>query len=174
MLHLLAMAYAFVQKGAPERIRKLQVLGRTANFLFLQAQRPGQQMVVDATRLLREAWATIAARHAVLRTRFRWEDVERPEQQVLDRIEVDITEHDLRALDPDRQREELARFGRDDRRRGIDMAKAPMWRLNVFRLAPQRCRFVFTYHHSILDGVTAGVTGVFLGTDFGWRLSAQR
>ena len=29
-------------------------------------------------------------------------------------------------------------------------------------------------YHSILDGVTAGVTGVFLGTDFGWRLSPQR
>ena len=57
MLHLLAMAYAFAKKGPPERVRKLQVLGRAANFLFLQAQRPGQQMVVDATQLLRQAYA---------------------------------------------------------------------------------------------------------------------
>jgi hypothetical protein len=57
MLHLIAMAYAFVKKGAPDRVRKLQVLGRSANFLFLQGQRPGQQMVVDATQLLRQAYA---------------------------------------------------------------------------------------------------------------------
>ncbi len=57
MLHLIAMSFAFVKKGAADRVRKLQVLGRTANFLFLQGQRPGQQMVVDATQLLRGAYA---------------------------------------------------------------------------------------------------------------------
>ena len=56
MLHLLAMAYAFAKKGPEDRVQQLQSLGKTANFLFLQAQRPGQQMVVDATRLLREAY----------------------------------------------------------------------------------------------------------------------
>ena len=56
MLHLLAMAYAFAKKGPEDRVQQLQLLGRTANFLFLQSQRPGQQMVVDATKLLREAY----------------------------------------------------------------------------------------------------------------------
>lgn len=56
MLHLLAMAYAFAKKGPVDRVQQLQLLGRTSNFLFLQAQRPGQQMVVDATRLLRDAY----------------------------------------------------------------------------------------------------------------------
>ena len=56
MLHLLAMAYAFAAKGPEDRVRQLQLLGRSANFLFLQSQRPGQQMVVDATRLLRDAY----------------------------------------------------------------------------------------------------------------------
>lgn len=60
MLHLLALAYAFAKKGPPDRVRKLQALGRAANFLFLQAQRPGQQMVVDATALLRSAYAVPA------------------------------------------------------------------------------------------------------------------
>jgi hypothetical protein len=56
MLQLIAMAYAFAKKGPAERVQHLQMLGRTANFMFLQAQRPGQQMVVDATRLLRDAF----------------------------------------------------------------------------------------------------------------------
>lgn len=56
MLHLLAVAYAFAKKGPEQRVQHLQLLGRTANFLFLQAQRPGQQMVVDATQLLRQAY----------------------------------------------------------------------------------------------------------------------
>jgi hypothetical protein len=57
MLHLLAMAYAFAKNGPAARVRTLQWVGRAANFLFLASQRQSQQMLVDATRLLREAYA---------------------------------------------------------------------------------------------------------------------
>ena len=111
---------------------------------------------VDA-RLLEAAWVKVAARHAVLRTRFRWDGIDVPEQQVLDGVDVKLVERDLLALDADVQQDVLLRFGRDDRRRGFDLSVGPLWRITLFRLGPARCRFVFTFHHSILDGAVLDV-----------------
>ena len=62
-----------------------------------------------------ETWRRLAARHAVLRTAFDWEDAGAPVQVVLDRVEVPIVHHDWRALSPAEQRERLAALLVEDR-----------------------------------------------------------
>ncbi len=111
---------------------------------------------VDAAAL-EAAWQRICDRHAVLRSQFRWEGTDTPEQQVLDHVTVSLVEHDLTAVDPASQPGELDRFLVEDRRRGIDLGRGPLWRINLFRLSPTACRFVFTYHHSILDGAVVWI-----------------
>src|SRR5260221_7623622 len=42
-----------------------------------------------------EAWTTVAARHPVLRTRFRWEGVQEPRQEVVAAVSAPVDLQDL-------------------------------------------------------------------------------
>lgn len=55
MLHHFAYAYARRRTDA-EHATELRLLGRTALFAFLEAQRPGQQLVMSASDVLRAAY----------------------------------------------------------------------------------------------------------------------
>jgi natural product biosynthesis luciferase-like monooxygenase protein len=103
---------------------------------------------VDA---MRSAWQVVADRHPIMRTRFRWADRDEPEQEVVDHVEVPLEVHDLTGLAPHDQQARLAEFLIADRRTGFELDTAPLWRLDLFRLGPADERFVFTYHHSLLD-----------------------
>lgn len=98
------------------------------------------------------AWSCLADRHAVLRTSFDWQAHEQPVQTISQRVEVAIRVEDLQGAEPDRQEGTLREFLRRDRKRGIDLAFAPLMRLTVFKLGESRFAFVWTYHHAILDG----------------------
>jgi hypothetical protein len=56
MLHHLGYAYSFTRHGEDLRPR-LNALGRTATWAFLESQRPGQLAVINASRALSEAHA---------------------------------------------------------------------------------------------------------------------
>ena len=105
---------------------------------------------LDEARLA-EAWARIAARHPILRTRFRWAGLDQPVQEVIAEVTPELTFADLRHLAEDDQRRRFAAFREDDRRAGFALDRAPMWRVAVFRLADDRDRLVFSYHHALLD-----------------------
>jgi hypothetical protein len=52
---------------------------------------------LDKTRLLR-AWQRVAERHPILRSRFCWEEVEAPVQEVVERVQIPVMRFDWRAL----------------------------------------------------------------------------
>jgi hypothetical protein len=56
MLHHLAYAYTFARLGDPSRVPRLQALGRACGWLFREAQRPGQTIVMSAARQLTECY----------------------------------------------------------------------------------------------------------------------
>jgi hypothetical protein len=56
MLHHLAYAYTFARRGEPDRVLRLQALGRACGWLFRESQRPGQTIVISAARALAEAY----------------------------------------------------------------------------------------------------------------------
>jgi hypothetical protein len=103
------------------------------------------------------AWQAAAARHPILRTRFRWDDEQAPGQEVLASVAVPFDLHDLGELTKAAQDVRLAAFLADDRRRGFDLSQAPLWRVTLFRLGPAELRLVWTYSHAILDGCFAAV-----------------
>lgn len=55
MLHFIAYAYSR-RKGSEEADIALRMLGRMSLHLFLESRRPGQQIIVDASRALRSAY----------------------------------------------------------------------------------------------------------------------
>ena len=103
----------------------------------------------DAFRL---AWERVMDRHAVLRSCFRWDGVEVPVLdhcpgvslpiELEDWVEIAPTEHDYR----------LESYLRVDRRRGFDLAVAPLMRLAMFRVDQSEWKVVWTSHNALLDG----------------------
>lgn len=108
-----------------------------------------EELDLDA---LRGAWAQVAARHAVLRTSFRWENVEEPVQQVHQRIEIPIATEDWRDVPASEQAVRLAEHLRTDRERGFDLREAPLTRLALFRIGERRWEMLWTFPHILLDG----------------------
>ncbi|MCZ0206369.1 amino acid adenylation domain-containing protein, partial [Streptomyces sp. UMAF16] len=104
---------------------------------------------------LAEAWQHTADANPVLRTGLVWQETPEPLQVVRHRATVPVTHHDWSAWPDERRASELDRLLAEDRERGIDLAAAPLMRLTLIRLAPDRVRLVWTFHHVLLDGWSA-------------------
>ena len=106
---------------------------------------------VDAG-LLERAWNRAVERHAVMRTAFRIESLREPVQEVLRHVDIRWTREDWSDLAPGDQETRFETYIEADRQRDFDPKRAPLMRLAMFRLAKQRFRLVWTYHHALLDG----------------------
>jgi amino acid adenylation domain-containing protein len=101
---------------------------------------------------MKRAWQAVVDRHAVLRTSFSWADLDKPLQIVHRRVVLPIDERDWRDLDEASRRARVDDYLREDRRRGFDLAQAPLMRLALFRLDQQTWQFTWSFHHILLDG----------------------
>ena len=85
--------------------------------------------------LLMQAWQAVIQRHTILRTRFRWEDVPEPQQEVVARVELPLTEVDWRSVPgPEREARFVTKLAAD-RLEDFDLSRAPAMRLFVAHLA---------------------------------------
>ncbi|QYC40289.1 A50926 NRPS, modules 4-5-6 [Nonomuraea coxensis DSM 45129] len=104
---------------------------------------------VEAGRM-RAAWEALLARHAALRACFRQRRSGETVQLIARQVELPWREVDLSHLS---EPEEAVRaLAEEDRTRRFDLAKAPLLRLTLIRLAGDRHRLVMTSHHAIMDG----------------------
>ncbi|MAE67769.1 MAG: non-ribosomal peptide synthetase, partial [Phycisphaeraceae bacterium] len=106
---------------------------------------------LDTSRF-QAAWNDVVARHPVLRTAFLWDGLDEPLQVVRRDATPDWQIEDWREQDPDTQDDGLARWLIENRRRGFDPAQAPLTRLALIRLAEDRHRFQWSFHHLLSDG----------------------
>ncbi|MFF5263020.1 amino acid adenylation domain-containing protein [Actinomadura viridis] len=104
------------------------------------------------TQALRSAAATLLRRHANLRAGFRQRKEGTPVQVVHRRVRLPWEEADLTGL-PEAGREAGARaLAERERARPFDMARPPLLRFLLIRMAGDLHRMVFTHHHILLDG----------------------
>ena len=103
------------------------------------------------------AWQQTLDRHPVLRTAFLWEDLDEPVQVVHRRVELPVDRQDWRGLPAAEQRQRLADYMAADRRRGFELSRPPLLRLGIIRLGDEDWRVVWSYHHLLLDGWSAGL-----------------
>ena len=106
-------------------------------------------------RAFTHAWELGTQRHGALRTFFSWEERERPLQVVRTQVAIDIESLDWTALDDATQRLRWAELLRRDRERGFDLAVAPLTRVIVAKVAPDRHRLLWAMHHAVADGWSA-------------------
>ncbi|MFE6993859.1 condensation domain-containing protein, partial [Streptomyces pharetrae] len=78
-----------------------------------------------------------------------------PLQVVERRAVVPVTHHDWTGWTAERRARETEVLLDADRAAGIDLGAAPLMRLALIRLAQDRVRMVWTFHHVLLDGWSA-------------------
>jgi amino acid adenylation domain-containing protein/non-ribosomal peptide synthase protein (TIGR01720 family) len=103
------------------------------------------------------AWDRVVERHAVLRTAFAWEKREKPLQIVSRAARAPWDRRDWRGLAEDERRERFDAWLREDRERGFELARAPLMRLALLRVADDAWEFVWSHHHLLLDGWSVGL-----------------
>jgi amino acid adenylation domain-containing protein len=102
-------------------------------------------------RAFEKAWQKIIQRHAVLRTAFHWCDSAEPRQKVAPSVPFELDFQNWRGLTRAEQSIRWAAFLQTDRLKGFDLASPPLMRVTVVRTGDNDYRFVWTFHHLLLD-----------------------
>ncbi len=100
----------------------------------------------------KQAWQTVVDRHPALRTTFVWKKVDKMLQVVQRDVPIDIIQHDWRHLTPEEQEKQLEQYVREDRKKGFNLAKAPLLRYHLIRLQDDLYQFIWSFHHLLADG----------------------
>ena len=122
----------------------------TSQAYFVQsARRLYGALDVDA---LRQAFDQLVAQHASLRTSFAWEGLAEPLGIVHQRVEVPWVTLDWRDSSEAEQAARLERYLARDREQVFDLARAPLLRVSLIRLADESYFLNWSYHHIMADG----------------------
>ena len=105
----------------------------------------------------RSAWQGVMERYAALRTVFGLEEPSHPVQRQLAAPELPWRcTTGVIARQP-RSTRRVRRFLEEDLTRGFELEKGPLFRLSLLRGASGAYRFIFSFHHAILDGWSLGL-----------------
>jgi amino acid adenylation domain-containing protein len=99
-----------------------------------------------------KAWTCVADADTAVRTSFHWEEIAKPVQVVHNSAPVPVEFRDLRTVEPARSDPAIEALLADDRQRGFDLQRAPLFRVTLIQLSASSYRLVLTFHHIILDG----------------------
>ncbi|NJR60573.1 MAG: hypothetical protein HC769_18105 [Cyanobacteria bacterium CRU_2_1] len=126
----------------------------------------------------RQSWQQVVARHAVLRTSFLWENLESPLQVVSKQVTLPWVEQDWRELTPAEQQAQLQGFLQADVEKGFDLRRSPLMRCALFHLEEGKYQFVWSHHHSLMDGwcltiLTQEVLGCYEALTLGKAIALQ-
>lgn len=106
---------------------------------------------------LRRAWNAVVQRHDIYRTAFLPAQVGGFVQVVLRTATVPWIELDWSALPATEQEQRFDRLLQEDAAAGFDLQAAPLLRIHVVRMAPQRHRMLVSEHHCVSDGWSRGI-----------------
>ncbi|MEO1636268.1 MAG: condensation domain-containing protein, partial [Cyanobacteria bacterium J06631_9] len=105
----------------------------------------------------KQAWQQVVDRYNVLRSEFHWEETDQPVQVVYQTAQLPWTEADWQSLNGEQQSQQLETFLVSERRQGFQLDKAPLMRCALFQLSDKTYRFVWSYHHLLMDGWCNGI-----------------
>ncbi len=106
--------------------------------------------------ILAQSFKEIIRRHEILRTTFRLIDGN-PVQIITPTFHLQLPVIDLRTL-PDMSRDAKARqVAREEAQHSFDLARGPLLRITLLRLADQTHILLLTMHHIISDGWSTGI-----------------
>lgn len=98
------------------------------------------------------AWRKVVARHGVLRTFFTWEKRARPLQVVRQTSEIPWLIEDWQQFDTVKIESKWDEFTQQDANQAFILSEAPLARCALVQTGKYRYKFLFSFHHIILDG----------------------
>lgn len=101
---------------------------------------------------LEQAWQKVVDRHAILRTSFFWQELDKPLQVVHRKVKLLCEKQDWRGLSHDEQSECLKTYLKADREQSFELSDPPLLRIALFRWADETYQFTLSFHHVLLDG----------------------
>lgn len=102
--------------------------------------------------LLKKAWAIVIGSNEMLRTVYRWDNVDKPIQIVLKEFEPLIKEYDLsNIMNASRKSDILKDLREEDRREKLDITDKP-YRILLCKLSSNEVEMVISNHHILFDG----------------------
>ncbi|WP_433397365.1 amino acid adenylation domain-containing protein [Streptomyces sp. CA-146814] len=122
------------------------------NIDFYNVQTPLELTGALDTDLLRASCGALVGRHASLRAGFLRRRSGEAVQAVARVVEPPWEEIDLSGFGQEELRPRLSRLLTEERARRFDMAKPPLLRFTLIRLAPDRHILLITNHHILMDG----------------------
>ncbi|WP_289355734.1 non-ribosomal peptide synthetase [Paenibacillus sp. S-12] len=99
-----------------------------------------------------QAWQTVLDRHSILRSGFMWNGVDKPHQFVLRSLQVPFEHQDWRGMEQEEQTIQWEKLLEQDKERTFDLAAPPLMRFALIRTEEQLYKFVWSFHHILLDG----------------------
>ena len=131
------------------------LVGPTAG-VYLMTLNYAVEGPLDATAFA-QAWQDVVDRNPILRTSFLWEAAAKPLQIVHRQVTLPIQQHDWRGLPGEERDRRVAEFIAADSRRPLALDAAPLMRVALIRTGEAQWRFVWTFHHIILEGWSASL-----------------
>ena len=110
---------------------------------------------VDDPDAFERAWQQVVDRTPTLRTAVVWEGVAEPVQVVHKGTSLPVARHDWTGKSRAEQDSALRELLTADRAEGIDLAAAPLMRLNLITVGTGEVELLWTFHHVLLDGWSA-------------------
>ena len=119
-----------------------------------------EQIVMDIVQpinieLLEESINAVIKKHELLRTCFKYREVEEPIQVVLKDRPIRIHFEDLSKQNENKQY--IDDFKETQKKLGFDLEKEPLIKLTVFKINESMYKMIFSFHHIIMDGWCIGI-----------------
>ncbi|MBT4946893.1 MAG: amino acid adenylation domain-containing protein [Candidatus Marinimicrobia bacterium] len=101
---------------------------------------------------LKRAWQEIVNRHPIFRSSFHWGKAKKELQVVHKKAELPWDQLDWRNIKTDEQEDHLESYLRKERKDGFELKRAPLMRCSLIQVDEERYRFIWMFHHILLDG----------------------
>jgi len=102
--------------------------------------------------LFEKAWNEIVKRHGVLRTSFQWKGISKPVQVVNRSVSLPWENISWTEVPEDNIENEFLKFIKADRAKSFSMEQAPLMRCALIKLNESNFKFVWSFHHILMDG----------------------
>ncbi|MCX6580361.1 MAG: amino acid adenylation domain-containing protein [Candidatus Aminicenantes bacterium] len=103
-----------------------------------------------------KAWNLVIETNEILRTVFRWENLENPVQVVLKKHELQWEYSDISSMEPGKIDNRIDMMKKEDRKRSFDFGEVP-FRVLLCKVEEKKFAMIISNHHILYDGWSNGI-----------------
>ena len=105
---------------------------------------------IDIKRFTK-AWEKIIKHHEIMRLGFKWQNLDRPLQYIIEIDHIDIEIKDWSTISKSEADEFMTMFLQADRRLGFSLSKPPLFRIALLKTDENQYTCVWSFHYAIAD-----------------------